>query len=194
MRRLILASTSPYRQALLQRLGLDFEVRPPGLDETAKQGEQPKALAKRLANEKAQHIPRLNALIIGADQVAALGEEILRKPGDHFTALQQLVKCQGKMIMFYTATIVIDQSSGQHWEAMDQTEVHFKNLERTQLDQYLKLEKPYDCAGGFKAEGLGISLLETIKSTDPTALLGLPLMWLVSVLRKVDLDPLEPVP
>ena len=98
------------------------------------------------------------------------------------------------MIMFYTATIVIDQSSGQHWEAMDQTEVHFKNLERTQLDQYLKLEKPYDCAGGFKAEGLGISLLETIKSTDPTALLGLPLMWLVSVLRKGGLDPLEPVP
>ena len=192
MRRLILASASPYRQALLQRLGLDFEVRPSGLDETAKQGEQPKALAKRLASEKAQHIPRLNALIIGADQVATLGKEILRKPEDHFTALQQLVKCQGKMIMFYTAITVIDQPSGQHWEAIDQTEVHFQNLERAQLDQYLKLEKPYDCAGGFRAEGLGISLLETIKSTDPTALLGLPLVWLISVLRKVGLDPLEP--
>jgi len=194
MRRLILASASPYRQALLQRLELDFEVRPSNLDETAKQGEQAKALAKRLASEKAQHIPRLDALIIGADQVATLGEEILRKPRNHLTALQQLVRCQGKMIMFYTATVVIDQSSGQHWETIDQTEVHLQSLERAQLDQYLKLEKPYDCAGGFKAEGLGISLLKTIKSTDPTALLGLPLIWLVGVLRKVGLDPLEPMP
>ena len=194
MRRLILASTSPYRRALLRRLGLDFEVQPSDIDETAKQGEKPKALAKRLASEKAQHIPRLNALIIGADQVATLGEEILRKPGDHLTALQQLVRCQGKMIVFYTATIVIDQSSGQHWETIDRTEVHFQNLERAQLDRYLKLEKPYDCAGGFKAEGLGISLFETIKSIDPTALLGLPLIWLVCILRKVGLDPLEPIP
>ena len=192
MPQLILASASPYRQALLQRLGLDFEVRPPYLDESARQGEHPKTLAKRLASEKARSITIPDALVIAADQVAILGEKLLRKPRDHATALQQLVKCQGQTALFYTATTVMHQLSGQLWEGLDETRVRFLSLEEAQLDQYLKLEQPYDCAGGFKAEGLGISLLETIECTDPTALLGLPLIWLVGVLRTVGLDPLEP--
>ena len=192
MPQLILASTSPYRQALLRRLGLEFEARPSHVDESAQPGESAPSLARRLARSKAESIVAPDGLVVAADQVAALDNVLLRKPGNHATALEQLTRCQGKTVLFHTATIVIDRRSGQEWEGLDETRVRFSTRAEAQLDHYLKLEQPYDCAGGFKAEGLGIALFEAIECTDPTGLLGLPLIWLVDVLRTLGLDPLDP--
>ncbi len=195
MPRLILASASPYRRRLLERLGIPFDVRPADADESAVPGEDAPTLAARLATAKAQSIRTLNddadEIIIGADQVAALDGELLRKPGDHDTALRQLSACQGETVMFSTATTVIDCNSGRQWYGLDSTAVVFLKLSQAHLSRYLELEQPYDCAGGFKAEGLGISLFRSIRSEDPTALLGLPLIWLTQVLRDLELDPLD---
>ena len=192
---LILASASPYRRHLLGRLGLPFEVRPADADESARPGEDAAELAARLATAKAQSAGLSDdvaaEIIIGADQVAALNGRLLRKPGDHDTALHQLGECQGKTVIFSTATTVIDHRSDRQWHGLDTTAVEFLDLPRAQLSRYLELEQPYDCAGGFKAEGLGISLFRAIRSEDPTALLGLPLIWLAQVLRDLDLDPLD---
>lgn len=195
MARLILASTSPYRQQLLERLGLPFEVRPANADESSLAGEDAPTLAARLATAKAQ-IARIsggstNEIIVGADQVAALNGELLRKPGDHDTALRQLSDCQGETVVFSTATTVIDCNSGESRHGLDSTEVDFLELPQADLSRYLETEQPYDCAGGFKAEGLGIALFRAIRSEDPTALLGLPLIWLAQTLRDLDLDPLD---
>ncbi len=195
MPRLILASASPYRRRLLERLGIPFDVRPADADESAVPGEDAPTLAARLATAKAQSIRTLNddadEIIIGADQVAALDGELLRKPGDHDTALRQLSACQGETVVFSTATTVIDCNSGRQWYGLDSTAVVFLKLSQAHLSRYLELEQPYDCAGGFKAEGLGISLFRSIRSEDPTALLGLPLIWLTQVLRDLELDPLD---
>ncbi len=195
MPRLILASASPYRRRLLERLGIPFDVRPADADESAVPGEDAPTLAARLASAKAQSIRTLNddadEIIIGADQVAALDGELLRKPGDHDTALRQLSACQGETVVFSTATTVIDCNSGRQWYGLDSTAVVFLKLSQAHLSRYLELEQPYDCAGGFKAEGLGISLFRSIRSEDPTALLGLPLIWLTQVLRDLELDPLD---
>ena len=195
MPRLILASASPYRRRLLERLGIPFDVRPADADESAVPGEDAPTLAARLASAKAQSIRTLNddadQIIIGADQVAALDGELLRKPGDHDTALRQLSACQGETVVFSTATTVIDCNSGRQWYGLDSTAVVFLKLSQAHLSRYLELEQPYDCAGGFKAEGLGISLFRSIRSEDPTALLGLPLIWLTQVLRDLELDPLD---
>lgn len=195
MPRLILASASPYRRGLLERLGVPFEVRPATADESALPGEDAPTLAARLATAKARSVEVLDhaadAIILGADQVAALNGELLRKPGDHRTALRQLSACQGETVVFSTATTVIDCSSGRQWYGLDSTAVVFLKLSHAHLNRYLELERPYDCAGGFKAEGLGISLFRTIRSEDPTALLGLPLIWLTQILRDLDLDPLD---
>jgi len=197
MPRLILASASPYRRQLLERLAVPFDVRPADTDESAHPGEGAEELAIRLAGEKAEvaagSSDSSDEIVIGSDQVAALNGTLLRKPGDHDTALQQLTDCQGKTVVFSTATTVIDRTSGRRWAGLDSTEVEFLGLQRSQLSRYLELEQPYDCAGGFKAEGLGISLFRVIRSEDPTALLGLPLIWLVQVLRDLDLDPLDPL-
>jgi septum formation protein len=195
MARLILASTSPYRQQLLERLGLPFEVRPANADESALAGEDAPTLSTRLAATKAQ-IARISGrstdeIIVGADQVAALNGELLRKPGDHDTALRQLSDCQGETVVLSTATTVIDCNSGESRHGLDSTEVDFLKLPQADLNRYLEREQPYDCAGGFKAEGLGISLFRAIRSEDPTALLGLPLIWLAQTLRDLDLDPLD---
>ena len=195
MARLILASTSPYRQQLLERLGLPFEVRPANADESALAGEDAPTLSTRLATTKAQ-IARISGrsadeIIVGADQVAALNGELLRKPGDHDTALRQLSDCQGETVVLSTATTVIDCNSGESRHGLDSTEVDFLKLPQADLNRYLEREQPYDCAGGFKAEGLGISLFRAIRSEDPTALLGLPLIWLAQTLRDLDLDPLD---
>ena len=195
MARLILASTSPYRRQLLERLGLPFEVRPNNADESSLAGEAAPALAARLAATKAQ-LARISGrstdeIIVGADQVAALNGELLRKPGDHDTALRQLSDCQGETVVFSTATTVIDCNSGESQHGLDSTEVDFLKLPQADLSRYLEMEQPYDCAGGFKAEGLGISLFRAIRSEDPTALLGLPLIWLAQTLRDLDLDPLD---
>ena len=190
MPRLILASTSRYRQELLSRLGLPFEVRAPAVDESAAPGEPPAALASRLAGTKAQSVHVADAVVIGADQVASLDGQRLRKPGAHDVALQQLLACQGKTVVFHTAVTVIDGTSGKHWSHLDRTDVHFATLGSTELDRYLRIEKPYDCAGSFKAEGLGVALFERIVSSDPTALIGLPLIWLSRTLIYAGLDPL----
>jgi septum formation protein len=195
MTRLILASASPYRRHLLERLRIPFEVRPGDADESARPGERAAELAKRLAMIKAESAVDTSTsaaeIIIGADQVAALDGRLLRKPGNHETALQQLSDCQNKTVVFSTAVTIIDSSSGRQRHGFDSTEVDFLNLPTSQLNRYLELEQPYDCAGGFKAEGLGISLFRSIRSNDPTALLGLPLIWLTQVLRDFDLDPLD---
>lgn len=194
MSNLILASTSPYRRELLSRLGMNFDVRDATVDETAQPGEVATALALRLARAKAEKAGNANRdgneVIIGADQVATRGGELLRKPLDHETALNQLLACQGKTVLFHTATVVISTESGEQCHCLEDTEVDFLTLDARRLDRYLRLEQPYDCAGGFKAEGLGISLFRAIRSSDPTALLGLPMIWLAQTLRGLGFDPL----
>lgn len=191
MSRLILASTSRYRAQLLERLGLPFDTRSPGVEEAIPAGEPPMAAACRLARAKAQSIDAPDALVIGSDQVASLDGTLLRKPGDHATALEQLWACRGRSVTFHTAVAVVHPSSGRLAEAVDETVVTFRMLDRETLDRYLRRERPYDCAGGFKAEGLGITLFETIRSTDPTALIGLPLISLTTLLTEAGLPPLS---
>jgi 7-methyl-GTP pyrophosphatase len=190
MPRLILASTSRYRRELLARLGLPFEVRSPGTDETPLSGEPPAALAARLALAKARAIQAADAVVIGADQAASLDDRRLGKPGGHPEALRQLQAAQGKKVLFHTAVAVVDAGTGREWTHVDQTGVQFARLTDAELDRYLKLEQPYDCAGSFKSEGLGVVLFERIESSDPTALIGLPLIWLAAALRSAGLDPL----
>ena len=197
MPHLILASTSPYRRQLLERLGLQVDVYDPSVDESAKPGEKASKLAIRLANAKAdnmaEEIVDADSIIIGADQVAELDGELLRKPGEKHTALHQLMTCQKKVVSFHTACTVIDYRSKCRWEGIDHTKVKFLRLGERRLKRYIELEKPFDCAGGFKAEGLGIALFDSIESADPTALLGLPLIWLSAILREIGVDPLGPV-
>ena len=192
MTRLVLASTSPYRKALLARLGLPFTTAAPNVEESARDGERPDELAARLALEKAQSVAGPGSIVLGSDQVAALGGRILRKPGTHEAALEQLLACQSRVVEFHTAVAVIDGARERRWQTIDRTAVHFARLPAAALDRYLRLERPYDCAGGFKAEGLGIALFERIESTDPTALIGLPLIWVAATLRAAGLDPLVP--
>ena len=192
--RLILGSTSPYRSALLARLGLPFETSAPGIDERPHDGEPAPDLAQRLAREKAQQVARqtgrADAIVVAADQSAALGTSALGKPGNFAAALAQLQSCQGRSVLFYTATTVLDCSCGTMWHDVDTTEVRFRNRSDEQLSHYIEREQPYDCAGGFKFEGLGISLFEAVETRDPTALIGLPLIWLTGVLSELGLDPL----
>ncbi len=191
MKRLTLASTSRYKKALLARLGLPFEAVDPRVDETAEPGERPADLAARLARAKAAApAAAQGGIVIGADQVPALGGDVLRKPGDHAQALSQLIACAGRTVVFYTAAAIVDTQTGRAWHTVDTTEVDFATLPRERLDRYLRIEQPYDCAGGFKAEGLGIVLFESIRSRDPTALIGLPLIWIARTLRAAGADPL----
>jgi septum formation protein len=189
-RQLILASTSRYRRELLSRLGLPFEARAPNAPELAIDGEAPAAMAARLALVKARSIDTPDALVIGSDQVASLDGRLLRKPGNHATALRQLEACQGRTVMFDTAVAVIDTRTDATLEHVDRTEVRFASLETAALDRYVQREQPLDCAGSFKAEGLGVALFERIDSSDPTALIGLPLIWLARALRELGVDPL----
>jgi len=192
-RKLVLASTSKYRAELLARLRLPFETRSPDVDEEIAPGEPPEAAAARLAAAKAEAAARgTDALVIGADQVPSLGGRILRKPGDHRTALEQLLACRGRTVVFHTAAAIVDGRNGAAHRTVDVTEVDFARLDRDALDRYLRLEEPYDCAGGFRAEGLGIILFSAIRSRDPTALIGLPLIWVAATLRALGLDPLAP--
>ena len=190
MRKLILASTSPYRRLLLERLELPFDVTAPDVDETARPGEAPHALAARLAADKAGTVNAPDAIVMGSDQVASIDGKVLSKPGTHDVALRQLAACQGRLAVFDTAVAIVDNRSARRWQTTDTTQVEFAELDESVLDAYLRREQPYDCAGGFKAEGLGISLFSRIRSDDPTALLGLPLIWVATTLRQVGLDPL----
>ena len=181
----ILGSSSPYRKELLSRLGIPFECISPEVDETPLDGEKPAALCQRLARLKAQavHDIRPEAIVIGSDQVAVLGERILGKPHTHERAVEQLTAMQGHRIDFLTALCVID-AKGQCYEVMVPTEVHMKALSPEAIESYLLREKPYNCAGSAKIETLGIALMDSVRSDDPTALIGLPLIATVKLLTK----------
>jgi septum formation protein len=190
VRPLILASTSTYRRALLDRLGLPFMAVAPAVDETPEPGELPALLAARLARRKALAPAVDDAVVIGADQVATLDGAAIGKPGHRAAALEQLEACQGRSILFHTAVAVSDRRSGRLVEHIDLTRVHFARRSRDELERYVDLEPAFDCAGGFKAEALGIVLFQSIESRDPTALIGLPLIWLAATLRELGFDPL----
>jgi len=191
MPRIILASTSRYRRELLARLGLPFDVEAPGTPEVAAAGESPAALAARLALAKASSVRTPDALVIGSDQVASLDGRILRKPGTHEAAVGQLLHAQGRCVLFHTAVAVVDTRTGAAAEHLDRTEVRIRHLGRAALEQYVRVEQPLDCAGSFKSEGLGVVLFEDVSSHDPTALIGLPLIWLAQALRSLGVDPLR---
>lgn len=187
--RLILASGSRYRQELLARLRIPFEAIAPEIDETPPAGESPRATARRLAEAKAAAVALRapGALVIGSDQVATLDGQQIGKPGSHHGALQQLRQLRGRSVAFHTALCLLDdrgEAPGGKIQLSDtRSLVTFRDLADDELDAYLHIEQPYDCAGSAKNEGLGIALLEKIESTDPTALTGLPLIALVSMLR-----------
>ncbi|MGH8116930.1 MAG: Maf family protein, partial [Rhodanobacteraceae bacterium] len=183
--RIVLASTSRYRAQLLGRIVQHFEQASPGVDETARPGEAPPARAARLADAKARAVAakRRDALVIGSDQVAALGDTVLHKPGDAQNAHQQLRTSSRKTVDFYTAACVIDTRDGHRQAILDHTRVAFRELTDAEIDRYIAHESPLDCAGSFRAEGAGIALFERIESADPTALIGLPLIALAKALR-----------
>lgn len=183
---LVLASSSPYRKALLARLGLPFVAVSPDTDETPLPGEPGQSLAERLAVCKAGALSEdyPEQLIIGSDQVAVLDKGILGKPGDPDTAFEQLRRQSGQTVRFYTSVAVLDSANGRYQLATDKTLVTFRTLSDDEIRRYLAREAPYDCAGSFKMEGLGIALFRQIESLDPTALMGLPLIALARLLRE----------
>jgi len=190
--RLVLASTSRYRRALLERLCVPFECAAPGVDEAALPGEIPGALAVRLARLKAEAVAAAHpgAVIIGSDQVAVRGSESLGKPGSAERCVEQLMQSSGREIEFLTAVFVLDAAAGRSEQCVDRTVVRFRSLARAEIERYVAADSPLDCAGGFKVESLGIALFDRIESADPTGLTGLPLIWLCGALRRAGI----PVP
>lgn len=184
--RLVLASTSPYRRQLLERLGLPFEVFRPEVDETPRAGEDPGTLARRLAEAKAvAALGRFeDGWVIGSDQVVAIEDRILGKPGDRDRAVEQLKALAGREVHFLTAVALLELGSGRIHSDLATTTVRFRQLDESTIHAYLEREPAYDCAGGFKSEGLGITLVESIADDDPTALIGLPLIRLCRMLRR----------
>jgi septum formation protein len=188
--RLILGSSSIYRKELLSRLCIPFTVAVPNIDETPRANETPDATALRLAREKAAAVAQQegDAIIIGCDQVATLDGEQIGKPGSHDNALKQLQKMRGRRVVFHTALCVWDGRKNPPGGVVQlenvQTFVTFRDLRDEDLDAYLRIEQPYDCAGSAKNEGLGIAIIKSIESSDPTALTGLPLISLTSMLRR----------
>ncbi len=185
MARIVLASTSPYRRELLQRLRLPFDVLAPRVDEAALPGETPRTTALRLARAKAEEVAAraTDAVVIGSDQVADVEGVALSKPGSHAAALEQLARMQGRTIVFHTALAVVDAARGRTLVDCVPTAVRFRRLPHAALEAYLRAEQPYDCAGAAKIEGLGIALVEAVASDDPTALIGLPLIRLTAMLE-----------
>ena len=184
-RTLVLASTSRYRKALLDRLELPFAVAAPGADETAFPGESPAATAIRLAEAKARAVAGSfpDALIIGSDQVADCDGDPVGKPGDHRRATAQLARLSGRTVVFHTGLALLDTRSGQLQTALIDVRSRFRALSAAEIESYLRREQPYDCAGSVRSEALGIALFEAIDSDDPTALIGLPLIRLTTMLR-----------
>jgi septum formation protein len=184
-RSLILGSTSRYRRELLARLGVPFEVSAPDVDETPRAGEQPQALAQRLALAKAHAVAaqHAQAVVIGSDQVADLNGQPLGKPGNHERAVLQLRQMRGQTVIFQTAVAVVCLESGFVQCDLAAVRVVFRDLSDAEIENYLRIEQPYDCAGSAKSEGLGIALLERIDNDDPTALIGLPLIRTARMIR-----------
>jgi septum formation protein len=181
---IVLASSSPYRRTLLERLRLPFDTDPPEVDETGRPGETPLQLAQRLALLKASTIAlrRPQAIVIGSDQVAEMDGQALGKPGGHEEALRQLLAMQGRTVVFHTALAVVRQADRRVSTDCVDTAVRFRRLAPRALEDYLRMEQPYDCAGSAKVEALGICLVESVQSDDPTALIGLPLISLTTML------------
>ena len=184
-RTVVLGSTSRYRRELLSRLHLPFEVAAPEVDETPQAGESPRDLALRLALAKARAVAARHpgAVVIGSDQVADLAGEPLGKPGIHERAVQQLQRMRGQTVVFQTALAVVCIETGFEQVDLAPVRVKFRDVSDAEIENYLRIEKPYDCAGSAKSEGLGIALLESIDNDDPTALVGLPLIRTARMLR-----------
>lgn len=182
---LVLASTSRYRRELLARLRVPFEVRAPGVDETALPGEAARDTALRLAQLKARAVAPscAGALVIASDQVAALGGECLGKPGSHEKAVAQLKAVRGKCVTFHTALALLNTATDALQLVEVPTAVYFRDCSDEEIERYLTAERPYDCTGSAKIEGLGIALVERMVSDDPSALVGLPLMQLTAMLK-----------
>ena len=193
---LILGSTSRYRRELLARLRLPFDVAAPAVDETPQPGECPADLAMRLALAKGREVAARHpeAVVIGADQVCDLDGEPIGKPGTHARAVDQLTRLSGRTAVFQTALAVLRPATGFERALLAPVRVQFRPLSAAEIEHYLRLEQPYDCAGSAKCETLGIALLEAIHSDDPTALVGLPLIRTAALLREAGIDPLQPAP
>lgn len=190
---LILASTSPYRRELLSRFRVPFEVEAPGIDESPRSGESPADLAVRLGEEKALAVARRHpqSWVVGSDQVADLDGQALGKPGGHAAAVAQLRLLSGRRSSFHTAVTVAHWASRHVESALVTVHVQFRSLSSADIETYLQLEQPYDCAGSAKCESLGITLVDAIESEDPTALIGLPLIATARLLREAGFDPLR---
>lgn len=182
--RLILGSSSPFRQSLLQRLGLDFSTAVPDIDESSREGESPQDLVTRLAEEKARAVAQEHprSLIIGCDQVACIDGEILGKPGNRQAAIQQLSRASGNWVHFFTGLCLLNSESTRVQVVCEPFQVQFRRLSRAQIESYLDREQPFNCAGSFRSEGLGIALFERMRGDDPNALIGLPMIRLITLL------------
>jgi septum formation protein len=193
-RPLVLASTSRYRRELLERLRLPFDTESPAGDETPRPGEHPAALAQRLALAKARAVAARwpESIVIGSDQVADLAGTPIGKPGDHVRATAQLRAMSGRSVVFQTAVAVVCEASGYTGQALVPVTVRFRALSDAEIEHYLRVEQPYDCAGSAKVETLGIALLDAVESDDPSALVGLPLIRTCALLREAGIDPLAP--
>jgi len=183
--KLVLGSSSPFRKMLLERLMVPFETANPDIDESAKANETPIELVERLAIEKAQAVAlqHPNSLIIGSDQVALHGDEVVGKPHTHERAVEQLRSASGKQITLYTGLALLNSATGKIQSEVIPFTVHFKTLSERVIESYLRKEEPYNCAGSVKSEGLGIALMERFDGEDPNALIGLPLIRLVAMLE-----------
>ncbi|HIM58517.1 MAG TPA: septum formation inhibitor Maf [Gammaproteobacteria bacterium] len=195
---LILASSSPFRKSVLNKLGIDFDIVSPNIDESRKDGETPKQLVYRLAEEKAAEVAKTHSgLIIASDQVATLAagtnakDAILTKPHTHENALKQLQKSSGNTVTFLTSLSLLNTNTNNIQTIVETFKVVFRVLSHQQIDYYLKKEQPYNCAGSFKSEALGISLFERLEGDDPNTLIGLPLIQLVKMLENEGVDILE---
>jgi septum formation protein len=195
-RPLVLATTSRYRRMLLERLRLPFAVVAPDVDEAPREGEAPAATAFRLAEAKARSVAAAHhgALIIGSDQVADFEGQAVGKPGTHDAAMAQLRRLSGQTVVFHTGLALFDSGNGVCQTAMVDVRSVFRHLSAAEIDAYLRHEQPYDCAGSVRSESLGIVLFERIESDDPTALIGLPLIRLTSMLRAAGVAVLAPPP
>lgn len=189
---LVLASTSPYRRELLARLGLPFGTDAPEVDETPLPGEAPEALVRRLSEAKARVVAARHpgAVVIGSDQVAVLDGEVIGKPGSFERARAQLRRASGRTVDFLTGLAVLDTRDGRLRLEVVPFRVVFRPLSGARIEAYLRRDEPYDCAGSFRSERLGVALFERMEGEDPTALMGLPLIRLVRMLEAVGLDPL----
>ena len=184
---IILASSSQYRRGLLDRFLAEYQIVSPDLDELAEESADPGDLASTLARKKAEKVASAHhgSVVIGADQLAVLDGVVLGKPGNHQKAVEQLLAASGKSVTFLTAVCVLDPVGRRRYEHIDRTEVRFRDFDRRLAEAYLRHDEPYDCAGSFKIEGAGSVLFESVSTDDPTALIGLPMIWLSATLMEL---------